>query len=325
MIGKSIQVFVGALCAAAATVDAAPGDWKPERNVEIIVPSGPGGGTDRTARAVQGLLDSLKLVEKSVVVNKPGAGGSFGFLYLTQQAGSGSHIAVSTVAILTNHIVGRAKITYTDVTPLAQLFSEYLLFAVRADSPVKSGRDFIEKLKADPQSLSIGVTVLGGTSHMATGVALMKAGGSGRNLKVVVFKSGGEVTSALLGGHVDVVPAPVSNLLPHVQSGKLRAIAISAPQRQPRELAEVPTFREQGIAADFDTWRGILGPKGMSPAQVTFWDQTLSRFTQDERWKKDLAAHHWGDNYLPSSKASTFLAQEYREFKAIISDLGLVK
>lgn len=314
---------MAALLAVAAPVMAQ--EWKPERNVEIIVPSGPGGGTDKTGRTVQSLLQNLKLVDKSVVVNKPGAAGRLGMLYLNQRIGDGHYIAVSTVTLLTNHITGASNVTYTDVTPVAQLFSEYILFAVRADSPIKSGQDMVERLKQDPQSLSVGVTAVGGTSHMVTGLVVSKAGGDAKRLKMVVFKAGGEVTTALLGGHVDVVPAPVANLLPHIKSGKLRALAISSSRRLVGDLAPVPTWRELGVDAVFDTWRGMVGPKGMTPAQVAYWDQVFSRMTGAEDWKKDLMKNYWGDNYLNSSQAHPYLDNEYRDFKAILGELGLAK
>lgn len=300
-------------------------EWKPERNVEVIVPSGPGGGTDKTGRTVQLLLQNLKLVDKSTVINKPGAAGRLGMLYLNQHAGDGHYIAVSTVTLLTNHIAGTSNVTYTDMTPVAQLFSEYILFAVRADSPIKSGQDMVERLKQDPQSLSFGVTAIGGTSHMVAGQVISKAGGDAKRLKMVVFKGGGEVTSALLGGHVDVVPAPVANLLPHIKSGRLRALAISSSQRLAGDLASVPTWRDLGVDAVFDTWRGLVGPKGMTPAQMAYWDQLLSRMTKAEDWKKDLVNNYWGDNYLNSSQARPYLDNEYKDFKNILGDLGLAK
>jgi len=142
MHGKQgLQLMI--IAAAAWVMPAVAQTWQPERNVEIVVPSGPGGGTDKTGRTVQSLLQNLKLVDKSIVVNKPGAGGRLGMLYLNQHAGDGHFVSVSTVPLLTNHITGASNITYTDVTPLAQLFSEYILFAVRADSPIKSGQDMV--------------------------------------------------------------------------------------------------------------------------------------------------------------------------------------
>ena len=312
-------------CALVWCATASGQTWKPERNVEIIVPSGPGGGTDRTGRTVQALLESGQLLEKSSVVNKPGAGGGLGLLYLNAHPGDAHFVSVSQVPLLTNHITGVSKLTYSDVTPLAQLYSEYVVFAVRADSPIRTGKELIDRLRQDPQSVSIGVTSLGGTSHMAAGLVVRRAGGDGRRLKIVVFKGGGEVTTALLGGHVDVAPAPVGNLLPQIRAGKLRALAITSPQRMPRELAQIPTWREQGIDAVFDTWRGMIGPPAMTPAQIAFWDHTLMRLTQREEWKKDLAQNYWGDNYLRNDAARRYLAQEYQEFKALLSDLALAK
>jgi len=160
---------------------------------------------------------------------------------------------------------------------------------------------------------------------MVTGLVVGKAGGDARRLKMVVFKAGGEVTSALLGGHVDVVPAPVANLLPHIKSGKLRALAISSSQRLAGDLASVPTWRELGVDAVFDTWRGMVGPKGMTVAQIAYWDQVLSRMTKAEDWKNDLVRNYWGDNYLNSSQSRSYLDKEYKDFKNILGDLGLAK
>lgn len=319
--GLQALLAVAAICAMQALAQ----EWKPERNVEVIVPSGPGGGTDKTGRTVQSLLQNLKLVDRSVVVNKPGAAGRLGMLYLNQHAADGHFVAISTVTLLTNHITGASNMTYTDVTPLAQLFSEYILFTVRADSPVQDGRDLVARLKQDPQSLSFGVTAVGGTSHMVAGQVIGKAGGDARHLKMVVFKAGGEVTSALLGGHVDVVPAPVANLLPHIKAGKLRALAISSSQRLGGDLASVPTWRDLGVDASFDTWRGMVGPKGMTPAQMAYWDQVLSRMTKAEEWKQDLARNYWGDNYINSGQAKNYLDREYKDFKNVLGDLGLAK
>ncbi len=310
---------------AITVLPAAAQDWKPERNVEVVVPSGPGGGTDKTGRTVQSLLQNLKLIDKSVVVNKPGAAGRLGMLYLNQHTADGHYVAVSTVTLLTNHITGASNMTYTDVTPLAQLFSEYILFAVHADSPVKDGRDLVARLKQDPQSLSFGVTAIGGTSHMVAGQVIGKAGGDAKRLKMVVFKAGGEVTTALLGGHVDVVPAPVANLLPYIKSGKLRALAISSSKRLGGDLAPVPTWRELGVDASFDTWRGIVGPKGMTPSQMAFWDATFTGMTKAEAWKQDLARNYWGDNYISSSQTRNYLDREYADFRSILGDLGLAK
>jgi putative tricarboxylic transport membrane protein len=122
-----------------------------------------------------------------------------------------------------------------------------------------------------------------------------------------------------------VVPAPVANLLPHIKSGKLRALAISSPRRLSGDLAQVPTWRESGVDAVFDTWRGMVGPKGMSAGQIAYWDQVFLRMTQADAWKKDMAQNYWDDNYMNSSQSRAYLDREYKEFKSILGDLGLLK
>jgi putative tricarboxylic transport membrane protein len=299
--------------------------WKPERNVEIVAPSGVGGGTDRTARTVQRILQDHKLIPNSTVVNKPGAGGALGLTYLNQRPGDGHTVFISTVPLLTNHITGASPFTYHDVTPLAQLFSEYLLYAVRAESGLRDAGELMERLKRDPASTSIGTTSIGGTSHMASGLLLRAIGGEPRRLKIVVFKGGGEVASALLGGHVDLVPAPVGNLLAQVKGGKLRALAVSAPKRLGGDLADVPTWNELGAKAEFDTWRGLVGPRGMTPAQVSYWSDILSKLTATQEWKADLEKNYWENNFIVGDRARVRLESEYREFRSVLSDIGLAK
>ncbi len=307
------------------SVSTAAQGWKPERNVEVIAPSGAGGGTDRTARTVQRILQDHKLVPNSTVVNKPGAGGAIGLNYLNQRPGDAHAVFVSTVPLLTNHITGASPLTYSDVTPLAQLFSEYLLFAVHVDGGIKDGRDLIGRLKRDPQSVSIGTTSIGGTSQMASGLLMKAIGGDPRRLKIVVFKGGGEVAAALLGGHVDMVPAPVANLLPQVKGGRLRALAVSAPKRLGGDLAEVPALTELGADAVFDTWRGLVGPKGMAPVQIAFWSDVLTKVTATAEWKADLEKNYWVNNFFSGEQARRQLESEYRDFSSILGDMGLAK
>jgi len=146
---------------------AALAHWKPERAVEIIAPSGPGGTTDRTARVVAGILTKYKLVDVPVnVVNKPGGSGTIGLTYLNQHPGDGHYMIVATTGSISNNIIGLIPYNHTAFSPLAMLFEEYLAVTVRADSPIKSGRDLVDMLRKNPQAASFGIsTSLGGANH----------------------------------------------------------------------------------------------------------------------------------------------------------------
>jgi putative tricarboxylic transport membrane protein len=154
---------------------------------------------------------------------------------------------------------------------------------------------------------------------------LKAAGVDIRKLRTVVFKSGGESVVALMGGHVDLAVGAPEQAMQHVQSGKVRPLAVAAPQRLAGAFAAVPTWKEQGINVMADTWRGIVGPKGLGDAQITFWDRTLAQMVATEDWKKDVEKNLWEPAYRNSAETRKFLDEEYRALRAVIVDLGLTK
>lgn len=301
--------------------------WHPQRNVELIVPSAAGGGLDRTARAVHRIWQDHKLVAAAnAVVNKPGGAGTISYTYLNQFAGDAHYISISSPTLLTNHILGTARFTHTEFTPLAQLSSEYLMLLTRADAPLKSAKDIIERLKKDPGALSIAIgSVPGGTNHIGIARVLKAAGVDVRKLKTVVFKSGGESMLALLGGHIDLSANAPEQVLKHLETGKLRAIAIGAPRRLPGALADIPTWKELGIDVVTDTWRGIVGPRGLNPAQIAYWDGVLGKMVQSREWREEIEKHHWLDTYRNSAASRKFLESDYQVLKSALTDLGLVR
>jgi putative tricarboxylic transport membrane protein len=313
----------------AASLASAPAaaQWKPGKTVEIIAPSGPGGTTDRTARVVARILQQHKLIDAPVnVVNKPGGSGTIGLNYLNQHPGDGHYIIIATTGSISNHIMGLIPYNHTNFTPLAMLFDEYLGVNVRAESPVKSGRELIERLKKDPESLSFGIsTSIGGANHTTLMVGLRAGGVDIKRLKTAVFPGGAASTTALLGGHVDVINTAPGNMVAHFRAGKLRTLAVSAPQRLGGVFASVPTWREQGVNADSSSWRGLMGPKGMTAEQIAYWDKVFAALVKTEDWKKDLEDNFWVNNYADAKGASKRLDEEYAEYKAILTELGVAK
>ena len=317
----------GALLAAILAPAPAAAQWKPTKAVEIIAPSGPGGTTDRTARVVARILQQHKLVDVPVnVVNKPGGSGTIGLNYLNQHQGDGHYIIIATTGSISNHIMGLIPYNHTNFTPLAMLFDEYLGVNVRADSQVKSGRDLIDRLKKNPESLSFGIsTSIGGANHTTLMVCLRAGGVDIKHLKTAVFPGGAASTTALLGGHVDVINTAPGNMVAHFKAGTLRTLAISAPKRLRGVFASVPTWREQGVPADSSSWRGLMGPKGMTPEQIAYWDKVFTAMAKTEDWKKDLDANFWENAYADAKGARKRLDEEYAEYKAILTELGVAK
>jgi putative tricarboxylic transport membrane protein len=327
MLRRSLLCILAAAFLPAGFAHSAAPAWKPQNNVEIIVGAGPGGGNDGIARVIQKILQERKLVPTITnVVNKPGGGGGIAYGYLNQFRGSGEYVAIGSNTLLTSHITGIGALNYTDMTPLAIMINEYMSFVVNPDSPMKTGRDLIARLKADPQSVAFGIsTSLGNINHIAAGVVARAAGIDPKRLKVVVFNSAGASVTAVLGGHVDVVVGPPSISARHIEAGKLRVIGVTSPKRLQGALANQPVWREQGIDAVVINWRGVLGPRGMSAQQVAFWDSAFDQVSQTDEWNRDLAANLWENAHMNSAGAAQYLKTQYAELNAILRDLGFVK
>ena len=320
----AVMLLTGALLGAAFPAAA---QWKPEKPVEIVAPSGPGGTTDRTARVVARILTTYKLVGVPVnVVNKPGGSGNIGLAYVNQHPGDGHYIIIATTASISNHIMGLIPYNHGDFTALAMLFDEYLGVSVKTESPLKSGADLVARLKGNAEAVSFGIsTSIGGANHTALMVCLRAAGIDIKRLKTAVFAGGGASTAALLGGHVDAINTAPGNMVEHFKAGKLRTLAVSSPRRLGGVFAVVPTWREQGVPADSSSWRGLMGPKGMTPAQVAYWDKAFAGMVKTEEWKKDLGENFWDEGYADAKGARKRLDEEYAEYKAILTELGAAK
>src|SRR5581483_1061489 len=232
-----------ACCAALAlSAQAQPSAWRPDKNVEIVAGAGPGGPVDIAARTIQKIIQDRKLVDvTSSVVNKTGGGGAVGWIYVNQHAGDANYVSTVATSLITTSILGIAPLSYTDFTPIATLLSEYHVYVVRPDGAIKSGADLLTRFKTDPAALTSGVAPgLGGVTHIALAAVARAAGADVRKLKAVVFNSGPLAATAVMGGHVDVTASFPSIVASQIQGGKLRAIAISAPQRQRGVLADIP-------------------------------------------------------------------------------------
>ena len=301
--------------------------WSPEKNVEIVIGAGAGAAADATARALQRIMQEKKLIPvTSSVINKPGASYALSWIYLNHHPRDAHYLSVTTLSLLTNAITGVNPLTYTDVTPIAQLFTDYVVIAVRADSSIKSGKDLVEQLKNNPSAASIALAAsLGNQNHIGIALALKAGGVDVKKLKIVIFDSSNNSVVSLLGGHVDVVSATALNVAPHLQAGKLRAIAISSPQRLDGALAQIPTWKEQGFNAVFGNWRGVVGPRGLTPAQIEYWEKVFAGLVKTDEWKRDMQTNFWSDFYMGSVDSRAFLQTEQVTLKAILVDLGLAK
>jgi putative tricarboxylic transport membrane protein len=298
--------------------------WKPEKVVEFLVGSAPGGGNDKTARTLQRIWQDARWLDNVIVVNKVGGGGAVAYTYVSQRAGDGHYIVVARKALLTNHILGRSPLHYTETTPLAIMANEPTALAVRADSPIRTIRDLAERLKADPQSITTSVgSTRGSTSHMLL-VQVAKAGGADlRKLKVVTFGGSNDSITHLLGGHIELMGASVDAMLAQYQAGTVRILAVSTAQRS-AVLPNVPTFRDQGYDFVMGNWTAVVGARGLTPAQIAYWENLLERTWNHPEWRGLIESNALEAQFTRSQATRELMAKDYELERAMLIELGMV-
>lgn len=300
--------------------------WKPERPVELIVTCQPGCGPDIAVRTIQKIWQDHKIVQApTVVVNKAGGGGAVAYSYIHQKPGDAHALVLSGAGAVVNSIIGRG-LGYRDITPVAMMAAEYVGIAVKPESPFSSGRALLDALKKDINAATFGVAnSLGNANHQAIALALKVEGLHPAKAKTVVFQSGANAITALLGSHVQVVPASVGLWVSPVKSGQVRLISVSSPKRIGGQFANVPTWREQGADAVVSVWRMISMAPGLTPAQVTYWQDALRKTTETPEWKRDLETNYQSDEFMAGRELAQALDGLYAQLKTLLTDLELAK
>ncbi len=297
--------------------------WKPERNVELTIPTSPGGSNDIAGRIIHKLWTELKLLPvPSSVVNRSGGEHVVAYTYISQRTGDAHAIGVMSTPMLVNPIEGRTQLTHNDVTPIAYLITEPMIAVVRADSPIKTGKDLVEALRKNPAALSIALTSTG--HRVSIGMPMQKAGVNIKGVRMPAFKGGGETSMAVLGGHADVLITSVSTSVPYITSGQMRGIAVSSTKRLGGALAPVPTWQELGYQSS-GSWKGVMAPKGITPAQVAFWEDVMRKSAASDEIRQYAEQNQWILEFKGAAETKKWLDEESAALKSTMTELGLVR
>lgn len=321
-MSKLLYVAAFSLLASSACAQS----WKPDRTVELVVSVAPGGAQDITARFLQRIISEKSLTPSSVVMNKPGGSGQLALAYINQHRADGNYVSVVAPTMITARLTGAAQLSHRDFTAVSMLFTEPVFLSVRADSPLKSVVDIVAKLKADPTAVSLAIaTSIGNHIHIGAAKPLKELGVDVKRMKVVAFKSSAESLTALLGGHVDIAASSGSVLAPHFLAGRVRPVAVTSPQRLSGPWSVAPTWKEQGANVVFGGWRGVLGPQGITDAQVAWWEQTIAQVAKTPEWQAELAKNHWSAYPIGGRETRKFWDAQEAELREVLVDLGLAR
>ena len=291
---------------------------------KIMAPAAPGGGWDQTARTMQAALQDEKISGSVQVQNVPGAGGTIGLAQFVNAAKGkpdelivGGYVMVG--AILTNN----SPVTLDQVTPIARLTGEFEAIVVPTSSDIKDMAGLVEKLKADPGSVSWGGGSAGGTDHITAGLIAKAVGVDPTKVNYIAFSGGGEALAAILGGQVTVGISGYGEFAAQVDAGQLRVIGVSSDERL--DGIDAPTFKEGGVDVAIQNWRMVAAAPGISEEQTAAITADIKKMAESATWQKALKERGWADTYLDGAAFKEQLAKDISDTSGILKEIGLVK
>jgi len=301
--------------------------WTPRQEIEIVAGTPPGGGLDRSARALVKAIEAHGLLEVPVrVVNIPGDGAPRAWRYVASRPGDPHVVSISSPNLTTNHLVGFAAFDQFSFTPLAILYTEYIAFVVCSESSIRSGADLVQRLGADPSSITVALsTAKGNPNHIALAQVTRHAGGRVTAPGIRVFDSALDAVADVIAGNADIGAITAASAVPELQAGRLQALAVSSPTRLPGCYARVPTWRELSVDCMIGAWRGVAGPHGLHPHHLAFWENLCRAATSTREWKADLARYHWTEMNVQGRALHDHLERERNEMRVLLGELELIK
>lgn len=309
--------------AALAAAGALPKMAWASANLKMMIPANPGGGWDTTGRALGDALRESGVASSVTFENKGGAAGAIGLAqFYNASKGDPNALMVMGAVMLGGIITGKPPVSITQVTPIARLTSEYNVFVLPADSPFKTMADVVAQLKKDPGSVKWGGGSRGSTEHIAAAQIAQAAGVDAARINYVPFRGGGEAVAAILGGNVSVGGSGYSEFQPYIESGKMRAIAVTSGQRL--DGIAVPTLKEQGIDVEIGNWRGVYGAAGISAAERAALTDMVTKATKTAAWAAALKKNNWTSAFLSGKAFEDFVDRDFSSLRATMVRAGMV-
>ena len=315
-------MLAAAMLAASALAVAQP--KYPQRTIEVVVPYAPGGGTDNLMRMITGIIDENKWSPVPMnVQNRAGGSGAVGFNYLINKKGDPHVIAGATPMIVSGKIEGRLPGNHRDAMTILMIVAiDELMLSVRAESPFKTIDDFVKAAREKPGGLTVGGTATFTEDHIFTYLFEQAAK---IKVKYVPFNSGGEVTAALMGGHIDAAVENPNEIVAQVEAKKAKNLAVAARKRL-TDAPDLPTFAEKGMEFYWEQMRGVVGTGGMPADAVAWWVSTLKKVTDTRKWQENyikrnlLTPVEWA-----GEEGAAYLDSLRPKYEKALSDLGALK
>ena len=292
--------------------------WEPTQDVVMIVPFEAGGGSDILGRAMASGMEQVREGVNITVENRPSTTGAVGYSYLLEQQGDPHFVLASETTAVALPITAETPWTWEDFTPIGQIAEDATLLVVPQDSEFGSLQDVIDAAKQS--RLTVGVV---GTTGLDTIVFGLLEERAGIEFERVVFESGGELVTALLGGDIVMASLNPSEVIGQLEAGDLKAlVAFAEKPYEGGELADVPTAKEEGYDVSFTQYRGLFGPGGIQPEEKKYWADALVAWTDTDNYDKYIQ-----DNYLISlirtgQEFENYLQEYEKTIRDVLGETG---
>ncbi|HAU5562733.1 TPA: tripartite tricarboxylate transporter substrate binding protein [Serratia fonticola] len=300
----------------------------PDRT-ECIAPAKPGGGFDLTCKLIQVSMQETGEISKPMrVTYMPGGVGAVAYNAIIAQrpAEAGTVVAFSGGSLLNLSQGKFGRYSESDVRWLAAVGTDYGIVAVRNDAPWKTLGELMEAMKSDPTKVVVGAGAsIGSQDWMKTALLAREAGIDPRKMRYVAFEGGGEPVTALLGNHIQVVSGDMSEMVPHLQAGKLRVLAVMSDKRLPGELANVPTAKEQGYNVEWPIIRGYyLGPK-VTDAEYQWWEDAFKKLVTTKEFQQQRDMRGLFEFNMFGNELDTYVKKQVADYREKAKSFGLAK
>jgi len=292
-------------------------------NLKMMIPANPGGGWDTTGRALGKALQEAGAASSVSYDNKGGAAGAIGLAqFVNGNKGDPNALMTMGAVMLGGIITGKPPVSLSQATPLARVTSEYNVFVLPANSPLKSMKDVIEQMKKDPGSVKWGGGSRGSTEHIAAAMIAREVGVDPAKINYVAFRGGGEATAAILGGNVTVGGSGYSEFAEYITTKKMIPIGVTSETRL--KGIPVPTLKEQGINVVIGNWRGVYGAAGITAEQRKTLIDMIVKATKTKAWAESLEKNGWTPALLTGTEFEKFVDDEFASLRAVMAKSGMI-
>lgn len=296
---------------------AAQAETYPTRSIELMVAYQPGGGSDNTARLIADVARPL-MPQPVVVLNRPGASGSIGWAYVANGQPDGYRTVLMTTEMLVVPLMGIGKTTVDDFQPIARFTDDPSSVTVRADAPWKTLEEFLADARKKPGNVAISNAGIGTVPHLAA-AALGEA--TGVQFTHVPYQGSSPAIMGLLAGDVQATTVAYAELRQHVETGKLRTLAVMADKRV--QGLDSPTLKEKGMDLQFSVWRGIGLPRQAPAEAVTKWREVARQISASSTFDAALRKQNLTPAYADSGAFAADIARQAAAFKTLVPKLNL--